>query len=82
MSSPFAERPTNVRWAVFTLACGTSWLLYLHRYLFALIKADLVKQWHLSKTELGFLDSTNRPPMVCFSFRSASRPMWRECGWC
>ena len=26
--------PTNVRWAMFGLACGTSWLLYLHRYTF------------------------------------------------
>ena len=33
-----AEKPTNVRWAIFGLACGTSWLLYLHRYTFALIK--------------------------------------------
>ncbi|HZN32981.1 MAG TPA: MFS transporter [Pirellulaceae bacterium] len=51
-----ADKPTNVRWVVFSLACGTSWLLYLHRYSFALFKPELVKQWELSKTELGLLD--------------------------
>jgi MFS family permease len=51
-----ADKPTNVRWVVFALACGTSWLLYLQRYSFALFKPELVKQWELSKTELGLLD--------------------------
>jgi MFS transporter, ACS family, glucarate transporter len=57
------DRPTNVRWAVFGLACGTSWLLYLHRYTFALIKPELVREWGLDKSELGLLDSA-------FSFTS------------
>ncbi len=52
-----APRPTNVRWTVFTLACGTSWLLYLHRYTFALIKPEIAQQWDLGKDELGLLDS-------------------------
>src|SRR6185436_12803269 len=52
------SRPTNVRWGVFGLACGTSWLLYLHRYVFALIKPELKDQWGLDKVELGILDST------------------------
>lgn len=56
-------RPTNIRWLTFFLACGTSWLLYLHRYTFALIKPELVKEWGLQKTELGLLDSA-------FSFTS------------
>ncbi len=51
------EQPTRFRWKVFLLACGTSWLLYLHRYLFALIKPELVKEWGLKKDELGLLDS-------------------------
>src|SRR5437763_12525562 len=51
------QRPTNVRWAVFGLACGTSWLLYLHRYTFALIKPELIKEWQLDKVQLGLLDS-------------------------
>ncbi len=51
------EKPTNVRWTVFGLAAGASWLLYLHRYTFAVIKPELVKEWELTKTELGLLDS-------------------------
>lgn len=47
-----------MRWAVFALGCGTSWLLYLHRYTFALIKPKLQSEWNLSKTELGALDAT------------------------
>ncbi len=52
-----ADRPTRFRWQVFTLACGTSWLLYLHRYLFGLIKPVLAEEWGLGKDELGLLDS-------------------------
>jgi sugar phosphate permease len=51
------DKPTNVRWIVFGLACGTSWLLYLHRYTFALIKPELAREWKLDKVELGLLDS-------------------------
>lgn len=57
------DKPTGVRWTVFGLACGTSWLLYLHRYAFALIKPELVREWKLDKVELGLLDSA-------FSFSS------------
>lgn len=52
-----SDRPSNFRWAIFSLACGTSWMLYLHRYVFALIKPQLVEQWKLGKDELGLLDS-------------------------
>ena len=51
------QRPTRFRWVIFSLACGTSWLLYLHRYVFGLIKADVKKEFDLSNTELGMLDS-------------------------
>ncbi len=51
------EQPTNVRWIVFTLGCGTSWMLYLHRYTLALIKPELKKDFGLSTEELGYLDS-------------------------
>lgn len=50
-------RPTNVRWVIFTLACGTSWVLYLHRYALGLIKPALAEQYGWSKKELGLLDS-------------------------
>lgn len=52
-----ADPPTNVRWGVFALACGTSWLLYLHRYSFALVKPHLKEEWGLGTDELGYLDS-------------------------
>jgi MFS family permease len=52
-----AQRPTNVRWHVFAFACGTSWLLYLHRYTFSLIKPELKLEWNLGADDLGFLDS-------------------------
>ena len=46
---PPGTRPTNIRWIVFGLACGTSWMLYLHRYTFALIKPKLVDEgWKAS----------------------------------
>lgn len=51
------ERPTSVRWRVFALACGTSWLLYLHRYTFSLIKPELQQKWGLGADDLGLLDS-------------------------
>jgi len=63
-----ADRPTNVRWAVFCLACGASWLLYLHRYVFALIKPELVKQWGLGKDDLGLLDSAFSTTSTIFQF--------------
>lgn len=54
---PGTERPTNIRRRIFALACGTSWLLYLHRYTFALIKPQIAEDWRLGSDELGLLDS-------------------------
>ncbi len=51
------SRPTNVRWTVFGLCCGTSWMLYLHRYTFALIKPKLSEEWGLSNQALGWMDA-------------------------
>jgi len=51
------ERPTRFRWVVFFLGCATSWMLYLHRYAFGLIKPKLQDELQLSNTELGLLDS-------------------------
>jgi ACS family glucarate transporter-like MFS transporter len=53
---------------VFGLACGTSWLLYLHRYAFAVIKPELVREWELSKVELGLLDSAFSLSSTLFQF--------------
>jgi len=62
------NKPTNVRWVVFGLACGTSWLLYLHRYTFALIKPELVREWGLDKVQLGLLDSAFSLASTGFQF--------------
>jgi len=51
------DRPTRVRWIVFCLGCGTSWVLYLHRYTFALIKPKLAEEFDLGETELGAMDT-------------------------
>ena len=49
--------PTRVRWLVFVLACATSWLLYVHRYAWGVIKADLKAEYGFTDTQLGWLDS-------------------------
>ena len=54
---PQTDRPTQFRKVVFVLACGTSWMLYLHRYVFGLIKPMLITEFGLTETELGLLDS-------------------------
>ncbi len=52
-----AEPPTNVRWLIFTLACGTSFLLYLHRYTWNFIGVFLIEDYGFSNKELGALAS-------------------------
>ncbi len=49
--------PTRVRWLIFYLACTTSLLLYLHRYSWGVVKFEVQNELHLTKTELGWLDS-------------------------
>ena len=53
---PGQTRPTNVRWLVFVLGCGTSWLLYIHRYAFALVKSDIGEEFDLDAGQLADLD--------------------------
>ena len=62
------EKPTRVRWTVFSLAFGTSWLLYLHRYAFAFIMPALKEEWDLSKSELGLIDSAFSLSYALFQF--------------
>jgi sugar phosphate permease len=42
---------------VFVLRCGTSWMLYLYRSVFALIKPMLITEFGLTETGLGLFDS-------------------------
>jgi sugar phosphate permease len=52
------DRPTRVRWIICVLACATSWLLYLHRYSWGVIKPAFQREHpEISDTELGWLDS-------------------------
>ena len=65
-----AQQPvaTNARWSVFSLAFATSALLYLHRYVFGFIKPVLPKEWGLSKTDLGRIDSDFAACYTLFQF--------------
>lgn len=69
-------RPTGVRWVVFALACITSFLLYLHRYTWGFIKADVQKEFGWSLKELGYLDS-----MFSVSYALGQIPFGILCDW-
>jgi MFS family permease len=50
--------PTQVRWWVFFLACAASWLLYLHRYSWGVIKPAFKRTYpDITDQQLGWLDS-------------------------
>jgi sugar phosphate permease len=49
------DRPTNVRWLVLILACGTSWFLYLHRYTWNFILPELKREYGVNNTQGGTL---------------------------
>ena len=68
MTAPQQPVATNVRWSVFSLAFATSALLYLHRYVFGFIKPVLPKEWGLSKTDLGRIDSDFAACYTLFQF--------------
>ena len=46
------ERPTNIRWFIFALASLTSFMLYLHRYTWAVIRPELEREYGFSNTQL------------------------------
>jgi sugar phosphate permease len=55
ISSP--ARPTSVRWLIFGLACFASWLLYLQRYAWGVIKPEFRREFPQFRDHLGWLDS-------------------------
>lgn len=55
---PQAERATRTRWLIFSLACATSWFLYLHRYTWNFIRPELQQRYGFSNTELELLFTT------------------------
>ena len=50
-------QPTTVRYRVFALACGASFLLYLHRYTWNFVGPKLEDEYHLTNTQVTFLFS-------------------------
>ena len=53
-----SQRPTSVRWKViFVLACATSFVLYMHRYTWGLVKPYVAEEFGWSEWQLGLLDS-------------------------
>jgi len=54
---PPPEKPTGTRWLVFGLACAVSWLLYVHRYAWGVVKPELKADLDLTDAQLGRLDS-------------------------
>jgi len=50
-------QPTRIRWLIFVLACITSFMLYLHRYSWGVIKISLKRESGLELDQLGWLDS-------------------------
>ncbi len=48
---------TGVRWTIFALACGTSALLYIHRYTWSFIKPKLQAEQGFDEQQLGTLGS-------------------------
>lgn len=44
--------PTKRRWVVFGLAAGTSFILYLHRYTWVMVRPELKAEYDFSETQL------------------------------
>lgn len=49
--------PTSIRWQVFALACGASFLLYLHRYTWNIVGPNLQSEFGFTNVQAGFLFS-------------------------
>jgi MFS transporter, ACS family, glucarate transporter len=49
------QRPTKVRWLVFVLASGTSWMLYLHRYSWNFIRPALLEEYGFTNAQVDGL---------------------------
>lgn len=62
------EKKAKVHWIIFTMLFGTSWLLYVHRYIFSFIKPSIAEEFELSNKELGALDSAFSASYSLFQF--------------
>jgi MFS family permease len=68
--------PTRVRRLVLTLACGISFVLYLHRYTWGFIKKDVADEFGWDPVTLGWLDS-----LFGFSYGLGQIPSGILCDW-
>jgi MFS family permease len=57
MTTPQRTRQAPIQWRVFALACGASFLLYLHRYSWNIIGPLLQRDFGFSNRDAGFLFS-------------------------
>src|SRR6476620_10724646 len=73
---PPGDRPTRVRLLVLALACGLSFLLYLHRYAWGFIKKDLQEEFGWDPWTLGWLDS-----LFALSYGLGQVPAGVLCDW-
>lgn len=53
----YAQVASRVRWRIFALACGASFLLYLHRYSWNLVGPNLQSDLSFSNTQVALLFS-------------------------
>lgn len=51
-----ATAPTKTRWLIFALCCGTSFILYLHRYTWGFAKPYVREEFGWPEWQLGLLD--------------------------
>src|SRR5438477_3834616 len=70
------DRPTRVRFLVLGLACGLSFLLYLHRYAWGFVKKDVQDEFGWDARVLGLLDSA-----FPLSYGLAQVPSGILCDW-
>jgi MFS family permease len=52
---PEQPPPRPIPWGVFALACGASFLLYLHRYTWNIVRPELQDQFGFSNLQVDFL---------------------------
>lgn len=64
MATENQPRTSSIRWLIFGLACGVSFLLYLHRYTWAVAKPHIGAEFGWDKTTLSYFDSAF---MLCYA---------------
>jgi MFS family permease len=55
--SDVAERDSGIRWRIFALSCGASWLLYVHRYVWNIVGPKLQETYDFDHTAAGWVFS-------------------------